>query len=468
MFEQLRQISRLADVIVVGGAVRDLLLGREQPNLDIDLLLPAHCFQDALARIAQVFRRSPFPLSAEREMYRFVLSNATCDVSPLASDLAENLAQRDFTVNSMALSLDDYLHGRLDKIHDPFGGREHLINKLLSPTHDHALHNDAVRILRAARLMAENGFRPTVSLSQQAARASFLLKGCPGERIWAEFARILNQLSAPAVLDWLDDAGVWDAVLPELTRAKGVIQNRHHSYCVYEHSRRVFRFYVQVWHSPDFLSAELARRIQAELAEIDFHLQAVCKLAALLHDIGKPPTQALREDGKVTFYRHEQIGQAMAGSLAGRLKLSQAETKALTRFVRWHMYLTQLARQPRLHNGHLHRIARRCGEQSVPLALFAVADFRGKGEQHQHAGDYEKIVGTVERFLDAWVFRKLEVIHPRLPITAPELMEELKLPRGRWIGETIDYLSEQAARGNLTSREQAVSLAREFCLRRQS
>ncbi len=73
---------------------------------------------------------------------------------------------------------------------------------------------------------------------------------------------------------------------------------------------------------------------------------------------------------------------------------------------------------------------------------------------------------AAETFLEVWVFKKLEVIRPELPITAPELMCELLLPPGRWIGETMDYLSEQAAMGNLTSREQAVLLAREFCQRR--
>ncbi|MBT9156081.1 MAG: Multifunctional CCA protein [Firmicutes bacterium] len=466
MLEQLRQLSRLTDILVVGGAVRDLFLGREQDSPDIDLLLPTHCFHDALVEMEQVLGRSPFPLSAERGFFRFVLNGATCDISPLSGELAENLAQRDFTVNSMALSLGDYLDRRLDKVHDPYGGKAHLKEKLLSPTHDLALQNDAVRILRAARLMAEYGLTPTAELSLQAAKTSFLLKECAGERIWAELARILNAHSAPLVLDWLDTAGVWDALLPELSREKGVTQNRYHSYCVYEHSRQAFRFYVQVWHSPDFLSAKLRSRVQAELAELDFHMQAVCKLGALLHDIGKPPTQALQEDGRTTFYRHEQVGQEMVSAVSGRLKLPQAEAKALARFVRWHMYLGQLARLPRLHNGHLYRIARRYGEASVPLALFAVADFLGKGEQAQHEQNYGRIVRAAETFLEVWVFKKLEVIRPELPITAPELMCELLLPPGRWIGETMDYLSEQAAMGNLTSREQAVLLAREFCQRR--
>jgi len=463
MLEQLRQLHHLRDIYVVGGAVRDLCLGREQPSPDIDLLLPAHSFHEALEEVARVFGCSPFPLSEERGFHRFVLAGATCDISPLAGELAENLAQRDFTVNSMALSLDDYLERRLDKIHDPHRGRVDLKQKLLSSTHPLALQSDAVRILRAARLMAEYDFTPTTLLSRQAAEASHLLTQCAGERIWPELARILNAPSAPQVLDWLDSGGVWDTLLPELTREKGVTQNRYHSHCVYEHSRQVFRFYVQIWHSPDFLSAQLVPPVQEELAKLDMHMQAVCKLGAFLHDIGKPPTRALREDGRVTFYRHEEVGQGMVSAVSRRLKLSLSEHKALARFVRWHMYLGQLARLPRLHNGHLHRIARRYGEQSVPLSLFAVADFLGKGGQAQTEEDYGRIVRAVEVFLDAWMFKKLEIVSPPLPITAPELIQELKLPPGKWLGETLDYLSEQAAMGRLTSREQAVSLAREFC-----
>lgn len=466
MLEQLRQLRRLQDIYVVGGAVRDLCLGREHPSPDVDLLLPAHGFDDALAAVKEVFGCSPFPLCGERGFHRFVLAGATCDISPLAGELAENLAQRDFTVNSMALSLDDYLDGRLDKIHDPHSGRAHLRQKLLSATHPLALQDDAVRILRAARLMAENDFTPTTELTQQVAEASYLLTQCAGERIWPELARILTAPAAWQLLDWLDDGGVWDTLLPELTRERGVTQNRYHSYCVYEHSRHVFRFYVQIWHSPDFLSAQLVPPVQDELAKIDMRMQAVCKLGALLHDIGKPPTRALREDGRVTFYRHEEVGQEMVSAVARRLKLSQAEHKALSRFVRWHMYLGQLARLPRLHNGHLHRLARRYGEQSVPLALFAVADFLGKGGEAQTEEDYGRIVRAAEVFLEAWMFKQPEVVSPPLPITAPELIQELMLPPGKWLGETLDYLSEQAAMGRLTSRETALSLAREFCQQR--
>lgn len=466
MIEELRQLVRRQDIYVVGGAVRDLCLGRAQISPDIDLLLPAHDFQGLLAEVAEVFGCSPFPLSGERGFFRFVVGEETCDLSPLTGELTENLAQRDFTVNSMALSLDDYLERRLNKIHDPHGGRAHLKQKLLCTTHPLALQNDAVRILRAARLMAEYDFSPGALLSQQAVEASHLLTECAGERIWPELARVLNAPSAPQVLDWLDVCRVWDTLLPELTREKGVTQNRYHSHCVYEHSRQVFRFYVQIWHSPDFLPPKLTPAVQAELSKLDLHQQAVCKLGALLHDMGKPSTRAVREDGRVTFYRHEQVGQEMVSAVSRRLKLSQAEHKALSRFVRWHMYLGQLARLPRLHNGHIYRIARRYGEQSVPLALFALADFRGKGGEAQTEEDYSQIVRTTEAFLEAWLFKKAEIISPPLPITAPELMQELKLPPGKWLGETLDHLSEQAAMGKLVSREQAVSLAREFCKQR--
>jgi len=373
VIEELRQLVRRQDIYVVGGAVRDLCLGRAQISPDIDLLLPAHDFQGLLAEVAEVFGCSPFPLSGERGFFRFVVGEETCDLSPLTGELTANLAQRDFTVNSMALSLDDYLERRLNKIHDPHGGRAHLKQKLLCTTHPLALQNDAVRILRAARLMAEYDFSPG----------------------------------------------------PKLTPA-----------------------------------------VQAELSKLDLHQQAVCKLGALLHDMGKPSTRAVREDGRVTFYRHEQVGQEMVSAVSRRLKLSQAEHKALSRFVRWHMYLGQLARLPRLHNGHIYRIARRYGEQSVPLALFALADFRGKGGEAQTEEDYSQIVRTTEAFLEAWLFKKAEIISPPLPITAPELMQELKLPPGKWLGETLDHLSEQAAMGKLVSREQAVSLAREFCKQR--
>lgn len=460
MLENLRALSKEFDIFVVGGAVRDALLN--EPTHDVDLLVPEHGFMAHLNQLSRALGLEPFNISGEHKLWRYDIKGQIIDVAPLGESLEENLRNRDFTVNSMAISLDYYLEGRLDKVHDPLNGKLHIDKKLLCATSPHSLTDDPVRILRAARLAAEQRFEVDASLTADAIRSAELLKDSPGERIWSELQRVVNSSLAFKIIDWLDYVGALAIIFPELEAEKGVEQNQYHSFCVYEHSRRAFKAYLEIWEDPTFLEAEIRRRVQQELTSVDPGISAVCKLGALLHDIGKPRAKAFRDDGRVTFYRHEQIGAEMVPAIVQRLKLSNLEAKALTRFVRWHTYLAQLARQPRLNDGHLHRIARRLGAYSVPIALFNVADLLGKGDDMTGDKSFAQMTAAVDRFLHAWFFRNSEIINPTLPITPTELAVQLGLSPGRWLNDTLSYLSEQAALGRLKDKEQAVRTARDY------
>ena len=460
MLERLLSMSQDTPIYVVGGAVRDSVLNKK--THDYDILLPEQGFMAHLASVSRVLGLEPYALNLEHKLWRYQRSSAVIDVAPCGEGLEMNLRNRDFTVNSMALKLSDYLQGDLTHLVDPCQGRADLSRRVLSPSSSSALRDDPIRVLRAARFMGELGLIPTSELHRQAEAAALALRQAPGERIWNELYRITNCANAPELYDWLDNVGALSAILPELEAEKGVEQNQYHSFCVYQHSRRAFAAFLNLWERSTFLSPDLQEKVRAELHGMDPRLQAICRLGALVHDIGKPKAKAFKDDGRVTFYRHEQVGAEMIPHIAQRLRLSGMESKALARFVRWHTYLAQLARQPRLNEGHLHRVARRLGTYSVPIALFNIADLLGKGEDMTEDTSFEQMTTAVSRFLHAWYYQHDEVIRPVLPINGAELSVQLGLPPGRWLNDMLSYLGEQAAMGQVKDRDTAIKLAREY------
>ena len=453
-------------VYVVGGAVRDMM--SQTLTSDHDLLLPEEGFMEYVSQLTKILGLSPYVMNAEHRLWRFERSGQTViDVSPLKEDLISNLRSRDFTINSMALSLSDYLAGYHDKVIDPCGGLIDLEQKKLVPSHSDALRQDCVRILRGVRLMAERGFTASEEFVKSAYDNHRLLRKAPGERVWAELSRILNSSSAPQMFQWLDKAGVQAVLFPELELEKNVEQNRYHSFCVYEHSERAFAAYVRLWDDPFCLHEDLQEPVIAELNDMKTDLRAVCRLGALLHDIGKPGAKAYKDDGRVTFHRHEQIGADMIPHVASRLRLSSVEGKSLYRFVRMHTYLAQLARLPRMTDGHIHRIARRLGVLSAPIALFNIADLLAKGEDMTKDKSYAQMCEAVNRFFVAWYHRRQEVIDPSLPINGEDLAVQLGIPPGRWLSDTLSHLLEMRASGRELNREQALHEAREFVYKRK-
>ena len=421
-----------------------------------------------VSQITEILGISPFVLSTEHRLWRYERAGeATIDVSPLRGDLIPNLKGRDFTINAMALRLSDYMSGRYECLIDPCGGLADLEARVLLPTHRDAFKQDSVRILRGVRFMAERGFTPSEECLRSAYENRTLLRKAPGERVWAELSRIVNCTSAPQMFQLLDKIGVQAVLFPELEAEKNVAQNKFHSFCVYEHSERVFAAYIKLWDDPFCIHENMQHLVRDELKAMDPGLQAVCRLGALLHDIGKPGAKAYKDDGRVTFYRHEQIGADMIPHIASRLRLSSADGKAMYRFVRMHTYLAQLARLPRMTDGHIHRVARRLGVLSAPIALFNIADLLGKGEEMTEDKSYDQMAQAVNRFFAAWYFRRPEVIEPTLPINGDDLAVHFGLPSGRWLNDTLSHLRELRAEGRELDRQQALHAARDFMYKRK-
>ncbi len=453
-------------VWVVGGVLRDHLLQAEGRDMDLvvadagsPLLGLDYWLQD---------NRQAFWLDQGRRMIRLVLEDqVTVDLALMqGADLREDLGQRDFTVNSMALTLEDWLRGDLSGLIDPYQGRDDLMAKRLRIVQPGTLLADPVRVLRAVRLGVSLGLSSDQQTTSALIDAAPALADAPGERVWAELALILVHKQAPSALAELERFGAAAALFPEVAAMQRVGQNRYHQFTVDVHSQRAFAAFCAVIHDGDYVPPAVqiyARRYWDAFTQSE---QAAIMLAAWLHDIGKSLTRS-EQGGKITFYEHEHVGARMASQVAERLRLNNEQAKLVHTFITFHMYPMQLWRTGHLDERLIHRLYRRTGALGVAIVLFTLADHLAKGEQVALTTEFQEHQQVVERLLVTFFCQHEQIIAPKPLLDGEEIMAAVGKPAGPWVGESKAALLEAQAAGRISDRQQAVQFVQSYVPKRK-
>jgi poly(A) polymerase len=469
------------EAYLVGGAVRDLLLGR--PLVDLDLAVPRGAV--ALARrLADGLGAGFVTLDADRGVGRMVWERdgrrLEVDVADFrAADLESDLRARDVTVNAMALPLDRERAGT--EIVDPCGGRDDLarrIIRLLSPA---VLVDDPLRTLRAVRLAAQLGFALDDESATWIAGAAPTLAGVAAERVREELWKALVTPDPAGTLGRLDALGLLAVVVPEASAAHALLQSPPHREDVWQHTvsvvaqgRRLIELVARLESGEplagddDPLVAAALRPSAAMLAErlarplaADHAARGHLLLAAFFHDLGKARTRSVDDDGRIHFYGHEAVGAELAAERMVALRFAQAEVQHVAGIVRHHMRPLQLLQGDRLSDRTLHRFYRATGEVAPAVCLLSLADNLAKGEGRAR-GAWPDFVARVGELIHAFFFRRDEVVAPEPPLGGGELVSALGAEPGPWVGDLLRELAEAKAAGEVTNREQALELARRW------
>ena len=440
---------------VVGGALRDELLGR--PITDVDVTLAGDPQRAARALAASV-RGPVFQLSESFGAWRVLdrRNGRTYDLSQLQGDTIEaDLAKRDFTVNAMARPLDG------GELIDPHGGRGDLAAGVLRVLGEGAYAADPLRPLRLARFAAELGLVPDPETERLTRRAAPRVREASPERVLAELRRLVV---APGALDGVnlaDRLGVLAAVLPELSALHGVEQSHFHHLDVYDHTLEVLARLIELEPSLDEAFGDLAPTLRAVLDEPladELTRGQALRLGALLHDIGKPGTRGVRPDGRVTFIGHDATGQEMVRALCRRLRTSDRLSQYLQGLTRNHLVLGFLVHEMPLPRRTVYRYLRRTSPVEVEVTLLSCADrlgTRGKNAETATAAHLE-----LARYLMEEALRWRAEGTPRPPLRGDELAEELGIEPGPELGRLLAQLEEAAFTGEAGTREEALELAR--------
>ena len=438
----------MSDAWIVGGALRDELLGR--PVRDVDIAVAGD--PERAAREAAAQLRGPvFRLSEAFGAWRVIdrRGGRVFDFSALQGNtIEEDLAKRDFTVNAMARPREG------GDLIDPFGGRADLESRTLRVLGAQAYESDPLRALRLVRLAAELGFtsdRETESLTRAAAPR---VAEAAGERVFAELRRLVI---SDGVIDGMvlaDRLGVLASVLPELSALHSVEQSHYHHLDVYDHTLEVLARLIELERD---VSPRLRAVLDEPLADELTRGQAL-RFGALLHDIGKPPTREVREDGRVTFMRHDRIGEEMVRTVCHRLRTSERLSRFVAALTRHHLVLGFLVHERPLDRRQVYRYLTRTSPVEVEVTLLSCADRLATGGRNAERATEVHLELARELMEAALDWR--EQGPPRLPLRGDELAAELGIRPGPELGLLLGELEEAAYAGEAGTREEAVELAR--------
>jgi putative nucleotidyltransferase with HDIG domain len=454
----------VSDAWIVGGSLRDELLGR--PVRDVDVAVAGDPAQAARALAADV-RGPVFQLSEAFGAWRVIDRRAdrVYDFAPLQGDTIEaDLAQRDFTINAMARPVDlEALSAEPSAadLVDPLGGRADLESGTLRVLGPDAYQQDPLRTLRLARFVAELGFAADPETERLTSAAAPRATEAAGERVFGELRRLVIADGALAALELADRLGVLGAVLPELTALHGVEQSDYHHLDVYDHTLEVLAQQIEIEGRLDELFGPDADRLRAVLAEPladELTRGQALRFGALVHDIGKPVTRDVRADGRITFMGHDAVGEQMVGELSRRLRTSERFARFLGALTRQHLVLGFLVHERPLDRAQVYRYLRRTSPVEVEVTLLSCADrlaTQGRRGEEATAVHLELARELMTAALD-W----REQGPPRVPVRGDELADELGIEPGPELGRLLGELEEAAYVGEAATREQAIAVAR--------
>jgi poly(A) polymerase/tRNA nucleotidyltransferase (CCA-adding enzyme) len=403
----------------VGGAVRDIVLGREPKDWDVatsakpeDIMriFPDSVYENQFGTVG-VKTRSENKSVAVIEVTTFRKEGKYSDFRhpdevKFSETLQDDLSRRDFTVNAMAISLEG-------EIIDPFGGRDDVKKKTIRTVGDPAerFSEDALRLMRAVRFAAELGFDIEAETFSAIVANADLLGKIAEERIRDELTKIImSDGGGPA---WgivqMEKMGLLKHVVPELLEGIGVTQNKHHIYTVWEHNLRALDY-----------SARNGASLEV-------------RIASLLHDVGKPRSK--EGDGPdATFHAHEVIGARMAKKIMERLKFPKDVSERVVHLVRHHLFYYNVGE---VTEAGVRRFISRVGEENIDdLFKIREADRIGSG--------VPKAVPYKTRHLRFMMDKvRHDPISPKmLKVDGVKLMDRLKIAPGPRVGMILGILLE--------------------------
>jgi tRNA nucleotidyltransferase/poly(A) polymerase len=456
--DTVREILAGREAWIVGGAVRDRLLGRATVDLDVALRDDPRAAAQALARAAGA---TAFRLSGAFGAWRVVGPGHGWHVDLVTlrdGDIAADLAARDFTINAMA---EPVAGGELL---DPHGGRADLAARRLRMVGPGALADDALRTLRAVRIAVD------LDLTIEPRTAAAIGREAPGlERVAAErtFGELKQIIRAPAVrtaLRLMEAHGLTAQVLPELIALRGVEQNVFHHLDVYEHTLAVLDEVTAIERDPAAAglgehAAAVGALLREPLADELTRGEAM-RFAALLHDAAKPWTRRELPGGRVGFPGHDREGADLARGVLRRLRASERLADHVAALCLHHLRAGFLVHERPLDRRAVWRYLQATGPASADVTVFTVADrlaTRGRNAEPAIAAHLE----VARELLGPALERRREGARAPL-VRGDELVAELGLAPGPGLGELLAQLEEDRFAGAIATREDALRRAREL------
>jgi poly(A) polymerase len=442
---------------LVGGAVRDALLG--QPVADLDLALPGGSVATARG-LAGRLDGAFVPLGEAHGTARVVVRQplaASLDLTDFRGpSLEADLRGRDVTIDALAVSVADLARGPAVVV-DPTGGLDDLAGRRLRACGATAFADDALRVLRLLRLAAELEFTIDPATARLARDAAPGLAAVAAERVRDELTRIWRCPASVPVIRQADEWGVVAAILPESDPMRAATQSAPHRFTVWEHSLRALEALEALLRDLRLLAPHDAR-VAGHLAEplgAGLTRREVVKVATLLHDVGKPETRHVEPDGRTRFFGHDRLGAERAAAIAGRWRWPGRAAAVLERLVRQHLRPMHLAIVPEVTRRARYRFFRDLGQEVPDLICLTIADAAGTNGGPPSAVYRGETRELLESLLAGEIEAAREAATPPL-LRGEDVMGAFGLDPGPEVGRLLARAREAQALRRVGTREEAL------------
>lgn len=456
--------GRDRELYVTGGAVRDWLTGKMAADLDLTVAGDGV----SAARFLAVETGGTFVLLDEQQgVARVVTEGLTLDISSFREgtvNIHDDLARRDFSINAMAVAVDQATGTLLVPytLIDPLGGAADLGHRSVRAPGAEVFINDPLRLLRAYRFSACLSFTVEEQTERWIKEKSSLLAGPASERIRYELDRIMASDRAAETFVQMNKVGLLGELFPELISGEGLKQPASHHLDVFNHNMAALAAVERIIATP-------ASHFPKHLADFQNYLAVaehprLLKWVALFHDLGKPDTCATRQDGRTTFYNHDQAGARIFVTIARRFRWSREHLATVAKLIELHMYpfhLSNAVKNTGITPRACLRLIKAAGDDLPGLFLIAMADsLASQGVLRPPA--MERSLVELYDLVDN-VYR--ESIRPVLtgpPLLSGQDLKEMGLVPGPVFGQIMDGIEQARVAGEIGDRAEAVAWVESF------
>lgn len=441
------------EIYLVGGSVRDYLMGFE--SHDRDIIVMDEDARDFSLKLQEFFDATFIPLDEENRIYRLVMRDKVNYVditNPVGGTIEKDLMRRDLTINSIAVNI------RTGEVVDITGGMTDIKNKCIHCANEQNFVDDPLRLLRVYRFQALYGFELAPETVSAVCKYSNLIKNPSVERINFEILRLFSGKYAHIALENMNKTWILEEVFSFVKGLKKVPPNSHHHLDLLHHSIETVKQIQAIYD-------DASDAVKEHLDKVDFggfSRLAHLKFAGFLHDIGKFSTWTIEENGRHRFIKHDDVGAKLATKLLKNMHFSNKQIEYLTLMIKNHIYPSQVMSSEQITEKIMMRFVRKMDANSIDNIILAMADrLSARGPEIT-----DKIVEHNICSLNMLLKFYLEVRESLKPLpillTGNDVMKILNIKPSPKLGEIMSALHDAQMSGDIVTREQAVELIEKY------
>lgn len=454
------------EVYVVGGYVRDFLLKKK--TLDIDLVVSEKA-ESFVKKLVKRIDGKCFILHSDLQVYRVAVKNNPdieyIDVSLMqGKNIKEDLSRRDFTINALAVKIEDFDDIKKNVI-DYFGGIKDLKKKEIKAVSKKVFVDDPLRMLRAFRFASEYNFKISKETLSLIKKYSSKISTVAGERIKNELFRILSNKKSSQYISVIDNVKLLEKMFPVITKMKKSAQS------FYYHPKGLFQHCFQTYEALENIFIKLDKYFPTSKDILEQHLNEpfsenvtrknLLKFIAIFHDCAKPEC-AKRMGNKMRFLGHEALGAKKTAQIMKELKMSNKEIDFVKAIISEHMRPSNLAKTEVITQRAQMRLFRDIMENTPDLLILAMSDWHSYKTLKKKIYP-KKVLQQQEKSVAKLIFSYFDFINKKPKdkiVDGNILIKEFRLKPGKIIGELLKYINNAYEEGRVKDKQQALKYAK--------